>query len=521
MRGQLEYHSFCIVWFHIFSSSNVRYLCHRSNFLRMHHPAVDREIFDRGFLDLEHSLCRYVACGFDIDVKISAEDDAPRVQGHVYVEVSVYFDTTVSVSYRLMIADRKNGGSSDKPLSSDDIILLAGSASGIEHWHINEQGETSIDFGVGNITITNLYLSEQGEVLDEPDEPLSGSNEVMFNVLRRYQLFLCGAAHQRPPITERPLGDTYVLVDVWEDIAHRNAYNDIDHFAKMQPPDIINHIETYHQSELMGLMTLYPYEWPYRDARYFRRVCGENIAIDTDDLVLVSEEVCLVFGTYGRRGAESPTDWEASLEVREEERVSWIEYLYILDIVLSKRYTIAAALHNLLAGFNTSKHGQHPLRDDPKELIRDNAVLAIKTSNMILKLDAIQFSRFVAHKEMYKITQQRFDIPGDLENLRQMLAQLSNSIQNIDNVDEIRRSRVIRAFLVFITMISLFDVVFEELRIPLIRHFLGEDVSYSTGLVILSGIVAVSVIIMLWFVLDYLWSLLQRIASGLMRRSLR
>ena len=56
--------------------------------------------------------------------------------------------------------------------------------------------------------------------------------------------------------------------------------------------------------------SLYPEEWPYRMDSSFEDICGKNIAIDTDDLVLANENMSLVIGTYGNRGKEAPTDWK-------------------------------------------------------------------------------------------------------------------------------------------------------------------------------------------------------------------
>ena len=60
-------------------------------------------------------------------------------------------------------------------------------------------------------------------------------------------------------------------------------------------------------------MPFYPEKWPYRMDSSFSEICGKNIAIDTDDLVLTNENMSIVFGTYGKRGNESPTDWQEQL----------------------------------------------------------------------------------------------------------------------------------------------------------------------------------------------------------------
>lgn len=84
-------------------------------------------------------------------------------------------------------------------------------------------------------------------------------------------------------------------------------------------------------------MSLYPEEWPYRMDSSYEDICGKNIAIDTDDLVLANENMSLVIGTYGNRGKEAPTDWKKHLARRDRYHVSWPEYLVLVEILLAKK----------------------------------------------------------------------------------------------------------------------------------------------------------------------------------------
>ena len=56
-------------------------------------------------------------------------------------------------------------------------------------------------------------------------------------------------------------------------------------------------------------MSLYPSEWLYRTDESSDDICGMNIALDTDDLVLTNQKVCVVFDAYGVKGDGGYTDW--------------------------------------------------------------------------------------------------------------------------------------------------------------------------------------------------------------------
>lgn len=502
MSGHLQYNSFTVVWLHVFSSDAPIAHAAQPDLIAPYRCALDRQIFDASFLRQENSLRRYKLAGFNIDVHLTEDEAAPTIRGTVHVEAALYFGAAVSVTYRLVVAPAQSAALphapgeafclADKPLDSDHLIILAGIPVGIEHWHLSSEERggdssdqtgraTSIDLMPARLRISGLRLSKDGRPLTRPGA-FHGGNEVLVDVFRRYQKFLTSGASGTPPSPTRDdsTDSLYTLIDVWEDVSHSG--DSLFTFAHADAPSIISHIVTQHKSELMGLLTLYPYEWPYRDERYFDRVCGENIAIDTDDLVLASDNVCVVFGTYGLRGAGSPTDWATVLKDRVLDHVSWPEYLYILDMAVAKLHTIKATLSGLLS---TATVTTGTRSND----IKRNSQLALITNRVILNLDALMFSRFQAHKLMYRLTEQRLGVEKEMRVLRDAMAQFDSCLKTIDSMEEAKRGRMVKALLAYIAVASVFGVVFLNTEIPLIRDLVSRAAGRSSAMVVLSMVI--------------------------------
>jgi hypothetical protein len=456
---------------------------------------LDREIFDAHFLD-RGVMRRYRLDGFQIAVTIDAHETSPTVIGEVQVRATRYFDDTVCVSYRLMAStssdDVKRFGfaESSSALTTDHLILLAGMASAVENWHAtadDDDADFVINRPVHRCDVSEVRLSVEGQRLRGPGgawhdgEHLLGRSEVFQDVILRYRRFLLGKSDDT---TKR--ATDYCLLDIWESISHTPPVS----FTDMESGDIIAHIEEHHRSELMGLLTLYPYEWPYRDARYYRRVCGDNIAIDTDDLVLVTHNVALVMGTYGKRGAGSPTPWKQVLErTRREHHVSWGEYLRILEIVIAKVHTINSA-HGKLQPV----HVKGKLSGENEEQIRRNSIFALSVGHMIVDMNAVTFSRYLSHKVMYEQTEVRLDVAADLHTLTASLSQIDKAMHNLDSIDQARRARILNRVLLAISIASLFQLVFQPVSIPLLQEMIDEAVAKFVGSTIIS-VIAVALVI--------------------------
>jgi hypothetical protein len=484
--GHLICNSFCIVWFHAFSIDYAAPMnsLQADEYLRPYTSTLDEQIFDHHFLD-RNLIKRYQIEGFDISIQISEEDSSPVVSGRIHVEATLYFDSTFTITYRLTVGNFLNSCHASRKLSSDHIIMLAGMPLGVEHWHATEEGgknTSTIDFKVFRCFVHNLRLDREGAIIAEPVN-LDGADEVLHEVFSRYRAFLCRKSLSKSAGSISH-DSTYVLIDIWEDIEHSEGGG--VNFSKMSAPEIIRHIESEHKAELIGILTLYPFEWPYRDERCFSRVCGDNVAIDTDDLVLVSENAAIIIGTYGLRGKGSPVDWQKVLTRRSTDHVCWPEYLHILDIIIAKLHAVRVAFYELHSAPGDARY----------QGIRDNSMLTIKISKILVDLNAVNFSRYASHKLMYKMTQERLDIDREMSILSEALGKIDTSMKTIHEMDELRRSLFIRILLAFITIASIFQVIFEPIEIPLLKHLAGRELAENVGLVIILfisvGLVAIS-----------------------------
>ena len=237
-----------------------------------------------------------------------------------------------------------------------------------------------------------------------------------------------------------------------------------DRDDRMSEAEIVDHIRECHKEELIGMMTLYPEEWPYRDREAYDEVCGGNIAIDTDDLVLVNSNVCVVIGTYGRRGAGSPVDWEQHLEERADYHVSWPEYLCILEMVLAKKYIIDYASDQLVdATLNTGHMSS-------SELIARNAELSMRLSRMVLQLNVVKYSKFMSHKVMFDRTTRRLDIENDQKRLIKLMEMVDNSLHNISDYKSVRSDFVLNFILAIISVVSTFEILFQDVNLPFVEY---------------------------------------------------
>jgi hypothetical protein len=469
--GQLRYPGFSVVWFDVFSLPEKASLPeHDGSLLQPLQDDLDPQIFDPRFLDRE-AMKRFTVDGWNMTVVVDQHPHSPVISGEVRVRVTRYFDETICVSYRLIAstnkkdAERFGFGTTTGPLATDHLILLVGMGSGVEHWHVEADGadnaETySIHRDVRSCTVSGLVLNANGQ--RQAPAQLVGRNDVMHEVRARYRRFLLGNAKN-----ESVFSTGYCLIDIWESVSHSAPIS----FKTMDSGGVVEHINEHHRAELMGLLTLYPYEWPYRDARFYRRVCGENIAIDTDDLVLVTHNAALVLGTYGKRGAGSPTDWQKILETRRDQHVSWGEYLRILEIVLAKLHTI-----NRAAGGLQPIRIENRLSGENEQQIKKNSLFALRVSQMIVDMNAVTFSRYVSHKVMYDETERRLGVEADLNTLTISLAQIDKAMQNLDGIEQARRARRLNVLLLAISIASLFQIIFQPLAIPLVTKLLKDQV---------------------------------------------
>lgn len=481
--------------------------------------SIEKQIFvlrNEGKSPDEKNVRRFSLRGFDFEMPIEPEEDEiePRLlKCHVNVEMSLFFGNTVSITYRFLF--NGHSGTLSAPVGIDHIIALLSTWLGAEYWSrdVNESCEdgasrTNINLE-GDFRVENLFFSELGDPLEEGVCLPMGSGERGFGKIAvRYKRFIYRCctrlskslsgeekAKFRKCLKTTPVSivndSRFAMVDLWEDIRHplpdgTDLFSN-DRPDRMTEAQIVSHIRDFHKPELIGLMTLYPGEWPYRDAEAYDDVCGENIAIDTDDLVLVNSNMSIVLGTYGRRGDGQETagtvekkgvNWAEHLKERARYHVSWPEYLLILQMVLAKKYVIGRA-NDVLIDATLSASSTSSL-----DLIGQNAKLSMRLSRMVLQLDVVKYSKFASHKVMFDRTTRRLNLDNDLDRLNEMMSMVDSSLHNLSDFKSMKSDFVLNFILAIISVASTFELFFQQSEMPFLTYF-GIQSSHLAAVVVM------------------------------------
>lgn len=481
--------------------------------------SIEKQIFvlrNEGKSPDEKNVRRFSLRGFDFEMPIDPEEDEiePRLlKCHVNVEMSLFFGNTVSITYRFLF--NGHSGTLSAPVGIDHIIALLSTWLGAEYWSrdVNESCEdgasrTNINLE-GDFKVENFFFSELGDPLEEGVCLPMGSGERGFGKIAvRYKRFIYRCctrlskslsgeekAKFRKCLKTTPVSivndSRFAMVDLWEDIRHplpdgTDLFSN-DRPDRMTEAQIVSHIRDFHKPELIGLMTLYPGEWPYRDAEAYDDVCGENIAIDTDDLVLVNSNMSIVLGTYGRRGDGQETagtvekkgvNWAEHLKERARYHVSWPEYLLILQMVLAKKYVIGRA-NDVLIDATLSASSTSSL-----DLIGQNAKLSMRLSRMVLQLDVVKYSKFASHKVMFDRTTRRLNLDNDLDRLNEMMSMVDSSLHNLSDFKSMKSDFVLNFILAIISVASTFELFFQQSEMPFLTYF-GIQSSHLAAVVVM------------------------------------
>lgn len=476
----------------------------------------------------ERSVRRFSLRGFDFEMDLNpcGDEEFPPItmHCHVNVELSLFFGHTVSLTYRFLF-DR-NAGILSRPATTDHIIALLSTYLGAEYWSAEKEDESSgpgkkkkTDINLeSGFTIEDFHYDAEGNPLDKGIAlDFFGKGRTFEEITTRYKKFIyrhCSVFDLSVPkkeliinkkhIAEMKIDSAsdshYAMVDLWENIMHPDPVTGEDYFSKdrkhpLTEGQIVAHIQNEHKHELIGLMTLYPGEWPYRDPEAFDEVCGENIAIDTDDLVLVNNNMCMVLGTYGRRGSVdgccdtdnsatgSTVNWAEHLQERARYHVSWPEYLMILQMVLAKKYVIGKASDELVnATLFASKESAY-------DLIGKNADLSLRLSQIVLLLDVVKYSKFTSHKVMFDRTTRRLNLDGDLEKLNEMMSMVDSSLHNLSDYKAMNSDFWLNLIMGIISAVATFELFFQPSEMPFLTFFgVGNSLFAATVVAVVFGV---------------------------------
>ena len=442
----------------------------------------------------KRNVRRFSLRGFDFEMPLydSEENGAlgreyQRMKGHCNVEMSLFFGHVVSITYRFLF----DGATATLscPATTDDIIALISTWIGAEFWSKDIEdrdypGQTDINLET-RLIIHDLHFDSKGQYQPEGEYYDKWKKGRHFDeVALRYKTFIYNYCTQfRKDITKKDrqafhFSGTvendlhYAMVDIWENVGLKTNRSK-DAFANLRKDKksarIVSLIRDEHKPELLGLLTLYPKEWPYRDPKDYDNVCGEDIAIDTDDLVICSSSVCMVLGTYGLRDDSSDgVDWIVHLRERAIYHVSWPEYLVVLQIVLARKYILTSAADRLV------ETSMSMTRKAPRRLIRDNAELSLRLSRMVLQLDIVKMYKFPAHKIMFDRTSKRLELEKDVEKLRFSMDTMDSSLHNLSDSKSARSEFLIGIILGFISIASAFQLLFQDAKMPFLKFYIKQ-----------------------------------------------
>ena len=487
------------------------------------------------------AVYRFSLRGFDFNMPLRPTDEEDfepiDLHGHANVEMSLFFGNTVSLTYRFFfdgysahITDAEDG-TKKVDACTDHIIALLSTYLGAEYWSADsEDGASNINLE-STFIARNFWIDEEGEEVPEADRVdlcMREGGRAFDKIALRYKKYLYNNytsyreglsfedmrehEHFRKKHGVSVVNDHhYAMVDIWENVKHPVEMEDgteEDLFSKFRHPklseaEIVNHIRDYHKPELIGLMSLYPGEWPYRDSNSYDEVCGENVAIDTDDHVMVGSNMAVVIGTYGRRSDEvkqgniaeeandgsqvtkQGVDWQKHLQERARYHVSWPEYLMILQMVLAKKYVIGFAKDQMIDVALEARD------KEAEELIAKNADLGMRLSRQIIQLDMVKYSKFASHKVMFDRTTRRMALDEELAKLKEVTDMVDNSLRNLSDYKAMKSDFLLNIILVIVSVASTFELLFQNAEMPFLYYFNIDSKGMAPWLVLIVASVTI------------------------------
>lgn len=182
----LLYNEFSILLIQTFTSPEIK--IPKGSFIK---PITEGNIDEQLFTHKDKIVNRYELVGFDIDITIDKPNTA-ILKGHVHVWAAVFFNTTVEISYRIIVPP--GGKINDtsfcqisEPFNTDQLIVIAGIIQHVEHWVYNQEAEKQeIDGSLKKVKFCNLHLNAEGQYCEKvAQEPQITFEEIQ----KRYRKF--------------------------------------------------------------------------------------------------------------------------------------------------------------------------------------------------------------------------------------------------------------------------------------------------------------------------------------------
>lgn len=452
----------------------------------------------------------YELDGFDFQLQLFdwIIDGMIETKGHCSVKVNIFFNRTVSITYRFNFDQEVC--SSNHPFSTDCIINFI-SQYLIEpqnYFHIPDSECERCKLVVSSFPFDEEGNSFEGGLTDN----LSGDQGLFREFFLRYKKHLLKQTSFRrgtpkwyrdgfKHLDYNKISDIndihYALVDIRENLEHPTSdgkdlfsWSNEAHFTEL---DIIRHIKEHHKKEMIGLMSLCPEEWPYRDEDAFSNICGEDISLDSDDMVLVGDRVSVVLGTYARRAwnddSEDSIEWNSLLK---EERasyggLSWPEILLLLQFRLAQKSVLQNASRVLLSTISNEGNVSKIINRNQE----DNYILA----KSMLQYDAVD-EISSSFRIMSESIARRLDVDSDRKKFEHNMETISKALTNIKEGQSSRREITMNIILGIVSVISAFQLFFVGTRMPFLSDYWHVE-SGTLGALIITGVATISIVIVL------------------------
>jgi hypothetical protein len=407
--------------------------------------------------------------------KATISTSGVQVEGELKISVTQYVTKIVSLNITALINRPEH-------LDTDELISLGGAVTGLEATEFKNDEEATLHANHATVTLIN-----------RGDNSETSLNDFIEDFLQRLGTTWVTRAD-------------YVTYDIWETLGDQTEKG-LEYWTQETSTAVVSHLESTHAAELMGILTLYPGEWRFRDPRYFRAVCGGNIAIDVDDLVLVSERCALILGSYALRSGESDgTNWGGGVLAaeRNETGLSWPEFALILDAGRAKRTALKAA-RRLVTESAISLRG---------EALANISSIALSATTDLWRIEEATVPRFPAHTMMLRSTEARLGVSKERELLSRSVEILDLAIANLDSVAAAGRDRRLGRFAIFISLGSIIQVLFLNADIPVLRQAISQEtVTWIAKMVVATMVVGGTVFG--FYIAFYKFAIFSR---GLLRR---
>ena len=506
---------------------------------------IDRDLEEQIFILPKNSpyekdglgnVARFSLRGFDFTLPIwmgeIKERDNPKNQcnyfsGHCHVEMNLFYGHLVSITYRFLFCNEEGYCKMQNRAETDHIITLLSTWLNGEHWDKEDEKTKAKISLYADFDVAKIWIDKDGEPLDDnnPDaiDNLPENLDRCFNeVARRYKCFIYNHCtrnrywyrwlenrrvkqdlkYERETVEN---DSHYAMVDIGEDVMHWGPRGG-NLFAGLKEDAVVRHIREEHKAELMGLLTLYPGEWEYRDPSDYDEVCGGSIAIDTDDLVLAGSSVCLVLGTYGRRGKDQKTNWKDVLkETLREYQVRWPEYLLILQFLLARQYLLDYVSDQLVnATLEMEKRS-------PERMLERSANLSVRLMRLLVQLDVVKFAKYPSHIVMYNRTAERLGIADSQERTDALISQMATGLNNIKDLQSARRENTTNLILAFVSVFSAFQLLYVETQMNFLKDLWPDMPLGNAGAIVIVVVAAISIYALLHIIYTLIRSFINRL----------